>query len=302
MNKSSFLKFFFLFFISFYLVGCSIKQVAINSLLNSSGDSISAIYLSENDPELVRESLPTNIKLIELLIQQSPKNSGLLISACQVLTVYSYAFILKDAEFILDEDFTKSRILTQRGKKLLLRARQYAIDAIETKHEDFFSNFSNNHQKYLLDLDKDDLDKIYWLVASWALLISISQDDPKMLAELPKIGFLIDRGIKIDENYERGSFYDAKFIYEVARPDISDEIAIQSYDKAIELADGSRASLYLSYAESISIKNQNKTEFLKLINQVLTYDIEKYPNQRLSNILAQERAQWLKSRMDLLFF
>ena len=140
MNKSSFLKFFFLFFISFYLVGCSIKQVAINSLLNSSGDSISAIYLSENDPELVRESLPTNIKLIELLIQQSPNNSGLLISACQVLTVYSYAFILKDAEFILDEDFTKSRILTQRGKKLLLRARKYAIDAIETKHEDFFSN------------------------------------------------------------------------------------------------------------------------------------------------------------------
>ena len=54
--------------------------------------------------------------------------------------------------------------------------------------------------------------------------------------------------------------------------------------------------------DSISIKNQNKTEFLKLINQVLTYDIEKYPNQRLSNILAQERAQWLKSRMDLLFF
>ena len=123
-----------------------------------------------------------------------------------------------------------------------------------------------------------------------------------MLAELPKIGLLIDRGIQINENYENGSFYDVKFSYDLARPDISDEIAIQSYEKAIELANGSRASLYLSYAESISLKNQNKTEFLKLINQVLTYDTEKYPNQRLSNILAQERAQWLKSRIDLLFF
>ena len=192
--------------------------------------------------------------------------------------------------------------MTQRGKKLLFRARQYAIDAIETKHKDFFSNFSKDHEKYLLDLDKDDLDEIYWLAASWALLISISQDDPKMLAELPKIGLLIDRGIQINENYENGSFYDVKFSYDLARPDISDEIAIQSYEKAIELANGSRASLYLSYAESISLKNQNKTEFLKLINQVLTYDTEKYPNQRLSNILAQERAQWLKSRIDLLFF
>jgi len=292
---------FFLFF-SCYFTGCSVKQIVINNLLNSSTNGVSSIYLTENDPELVRESLPTNIKLIELLIQQSPNSSGLLISASQVLTVYSYAFILKDAEYVLDEDFKKSRILTQRGKKLLFRARQYAIDAIETKHKDFFSNFSKDHEKYLLDLDKDDLDEIYWLAASWALLISISQDDPKMLAELPKIGLLIDRGIQINENYENGSFYDVKFSYDLARPDISDEIAIQSYEKAIELANGSRASLYLSYAESISLKNQNKTEFLKLINQVLTYDTEKYPNQRLSNILAQERAQWLKSRIDLLFF
>lgn len=292
---------FFLFF-SCYFTGCSVKQIVINNLLNSSSNGVSSIYLTENDPELVRESLPTNIKLIELLIQQSPNSSGLLISASQVLTVYSYAFILKDAEYVLDEDFKKSRILTQRGKKLLFRARQYAIDAIETKHKDFFSNFSKDHEKYLLDLDKDDLDEIYWLAASWALLISISQDDPKMLAELPKIGLLIDRGIQINENYENGSFYDVKFSYDLARPDISDEIAIQSYEKAIELANGSRASLYLSYAESISLKNQNKTEFLKLINQVLTYDTEKYPNQRLSNILAQERAQWLKSRIDLLFF
>ena len=142
----------------------------------------------------------------------------------------------------------------------------------------------NDHEKYLLDLDKEDLDEIYWLAASWALLISISQDDPKMLAELPKIGLLIDRAIQINENYENGSFYDVKFSYDLARPDISDEIAIQSYEKAIELANGSRASLYLSYAESISLKNQNKTEFLKLINQVLTYDTEKYPNQRLSLI------------------
>tara|TARA_A100001011_G_scaffold102316_2_gene107880 strand:+ start:73784 stop:74692 length:909 start_codon:yes stop_codon:yes gene_type:complete len=292
---------FFLFF-SCYFTGCSVKQIVINNLLNSSTNGVSSIYLTENDPELVRESLPTNIKLIELLIQQSPNSSGLLISASQVLTVYSYAFILKDAEYVLDEDFKKSRILTQRGKKLLFRARQYAIDAIETKHKDFFSNFSKDYEKYLLDLDKDDLDEIYWLAASWALLISISQDDPKMLAELPKIGLLIDRGIQINENYENGSFYDVKFSYDLARPDISDEIAIQSYEKAIELANGSRASLYLSYAESISLKNQNKTEFLKLINQVLTYDTEKYPNQRLSNILAQERAQWLKSRIDLLFF
>ena len=65
---------FFLFF-SCYFTGCSVKQIVINNLLNSSSNGVSSIYLTENDPELVRESLPTNIKLIELLIQQSPNLS-----------------------------------------------------------------------------------------------------------------------------------------------------------------------------------------------------------------------------------
>ncbi len=40
------------------------REFVLGSVLNSAGDSISAIYLSEDDPDLVRESLPTNKKLI----------------------------------------------------------------------------------------------------------------------------------------------------------------------------------------------------------------------------------------------
>jgi len=302
MYKNKIFKNFIILFVLFQITGCSIKKVVMNNLLNSTGSSISSIYLTENDPELVRESLPTNIKLIELLIQQSPENPSLLISACQAITVYSYAFILRDAELVLDEDFKQSRVFTERGKKLLKRAREYGYKAIESKYPDFFINYSQNPKKTLENFNEKDLDVIYWVAASWALLISISQENPKMLAELPDIGYFIDRGIEIDETYNDGSFYDLKFSYSIARPDISNEIAIESYKKAKLLSNGSRASLYISYAELVSQKNQNREEFLSLIDKVLEFEINKYPNQRLSNILAKRRADWLKNRLDFLFF
>jgi len=70
----------------------------------------------------------------------------------------------------------------------------------------------------------------------------------------------------------------------------------------LELSEGSRASLYISYAESISVSNQNKEEFLELLDKALAVDVDEIPGQRLANILAQERAQRLRKRVDELFF
>ena len=70
----------------------------------------------------------------------------------------------------------------------------------------------------------------------------------------------------------------------------------------MELSEGSRASLYISYAESISVRNQDKEEFLELLDKAQAVDVNEIPGQRLANILAQERAQWLRERVDELFF
>ena len=48
--------------------------------------------------------------------------------------------------------------------------------------------------------------------------------------------------------------------------------------------------------------NQNKKEFLELLDKALAVDVDEIPGQRLANILAQERAQWLRERVGELFF
>ena len=295
----------FLVFSSLFISSCSLSEIIMGNILGSASDGISTIYLSENDPELVRESLPTNMKLIELLIHQSPNNPELLTAACQAFTVYAYSFVLRDAEIAMDEDFSSARKLYSRSGNLLKRAKDYGMKALEASYPGFIKSYNSEPKIALSKTNEKNVSTLYWTAAAWGLFISVSKDNPAAIIELPNIGYLLERALELDEDYDNGSIHDLMFTYTLNRPDggsSSLEVAKEHFDRAMDLSGGSRASLYVSYAESISIPNQNKEEFFNLLDQALAVDVNEIPNQRLANILAQERANWLKSRVDELFF
>ncbi len=292
-------------FLSFCVSGCSLSDLIFGGMLSSAGNGIAAVYLSEDDPDLVRESLPTNMKLIELLIQQSPNNPTLLTSACQAFTVYTYAFVLRDAEVAMDEDFSSARHLTLRAKRLLRRARDYGLASLEASHPGFKEAYGSDPRSALERTGVADLAALYWTAAAWGLYVSASKDNPAAIIELPNVGHLLDRALELDEDYDNGSLHDLMFTYTLSRPDGGSgapAVAKKHFDRAMELSGGSRASLYVSYAESVSVNNQNRKEFLEMLEKAEAVDVNLIPNQRLANILAQERAVWLKSRVDELFF
>ena len=295
----------FLVFSSLFISSCSLSEIIMGNILGSASDGISTIYLSENDPELVRESLPTNMKLIELLIHQSPNNPELLTAACQAFTVYAYSFVLRDAEIAMDEDFSSARKLYSRSGNLLKRAKDYGMKALEASYPGFIKSYNSEPKIALSKTNEKNISTLYWTAAAWGLFISVSKDNPAAIIELPNIGYLLEKALELDEDYDNGSIHDLMFTYTLNRPDggsSSLEVAKEHFDRAMDLSGGSRASLYVSYAESISIPNQNKEEFFNLLDQALAVDVNEIPNQRLANILAQERANWLKSRVDELFF
>ncbi|HEY7817640.1 MAG TPA: hypothetical protein VIG29_05445, partial [Vicinamibacteria bacterium] len=53
------------------LLGCSLKKRAVDTFVNVLGES-ETVYLSEEDPELIGEALPFNLKTIETLLVSSP--------------------------------------------------------------------------------------------------------------------------------------------------------------------------------------------------------------------------------------
>jgi predicted anti-sigma-YlaC factor YlaD len=73
------------------------------------------------------------------------------------------------------------------------------------------------------------------------------------------------------------------------------------FNRTMEMAKGKRISPLVSLAESVSLANQNRAEFEKLLDEALVFDSDKYPETRLINMLAQKRARQLKALAGSLF-
>src|SRR3972149_5296457 len=104
--------------------GCSLNKFAIDKL----GDALAnpgTTYASDNDPELIEGAIPFSLKLIESLLESSPKHEGLLLAAASGFTQYSYAFVQQQADYIEDRDFDAATAMRVRARKLDLRARDY---------------------------------------------------------------------------------------------------------------------------------------------------------------------------------
>ena len=71
---------------------------------------------------------------------------------------------------------------------------------------------------------------------------------------------------------------------------------------AINASNGNNCSPYVSLAELVSVKNQDKKEFEYLLNKALAIDINNDPDFTLSNTLAQVRAKWLLKQTESLFY
>ena len=66
----------------------------------------------------------------------------------------------------------------------------------------------------------------------------------------------------------------------------------------MKLSGGKLASPLVSFAESVSVQNQNRAEFQALLDQALAINPDAVPESRLQNLVAQRRARWLLGRVD----
>ena len=81
----------------------------------------------------------------------------------------------------------------------------------------------------------------------------------------------------------------------------SPERARQHFERAVALSGGQRASTFVSLAESVSVSEQDRAEFERLLESALAIDPDNAPSGRLANIIAQRRARRLQLKVDDLF-
>jgi predicted anti-sigma-YlaC factor YlaD len=283
--------------------GCSVRKMAVNKI----GDALAsggATFSSDDDPELVRDAVPFSLKLMESLLAESPRHRGLLLAAASGFTQYSYAFVQQDAEDLESRDLRAATEMKARSRRLYLRARGYALRGLDVKHPGFERALRENPKAAVALAKKEDVPLLYWAAASWGAAISISKDDPELVADQVIVEALIDRAFALDETFEHGAVHGFLISYEGARQGAAGDAAARArrhFHRAVELTHGQLAGPYVSLAENVSVSAQNRKEFESLLRRALEINPDEKPEWRLANLIMQRRARWLLGRADELF-
>jgi predicted anti-sigma-YlaC factor YlaD len=284
------------------LLGCSIRSMAINTLGNALAAGTST-FAKDDDPELVRDAVPFALKTIESLIEQSPRHRGLLLAACSGFTQYSYAFVQQEADFAEVEHLERATQMRARARKLYLRALEYGLRAFDVEFPGFRHRLREGPDGALARATNRHVPLLYWTGASWGAAFAIDKADSELSADQGLIEKLMRRAVALDESWGKGALHDFFITWEGGRASVGGSLdkAREHFERAKLLADGQRASPFVTYAEVVSVGTQNKEEFVRMLNEALRIDANKAPDERLANVIAQRRARWLLARADELF-
>lgn len=283
--------------------GCSIQRLAVNSV----GDVLSSgasVYETDDDPEFVGAALPFGLKVIESVLAEQPEHRGLLLAAARGYLLYSYAYLSVPAQRLELTDFAAAQQLRRRSRNLALRAHGYASRALVLDYPQIDAALRASPEEAVrrIEVPERDVGTLYWTAAALGLAISSARNEPALLARLPEVEALLQRALSLDEDWNAGALHELALTLEGAGTVSADAARLDThYRRALELSAGGNASVHVTYAEAAAVPRQDRDLFRQLIERALAVDVDHNPEQRLLNVLAQQRARWLLDNLDQWF-
>lgn len=286
--------------------GCGpLRRAAIRDVAGLlSSPSGSNVFMEDDDPELIREALPFALKAYEALLAAEPKNRDLYLMTADAFVKYANAFVQAKAEELEEVDFRRAQYLRQRAGKLYLRGRGYAMAGLARDYPDFENKLRQNPQRTLQALSTEDVALLFAAAAGWAGAISTNVSNMSLVAELPIAEAMMRRALVLDEDFDSGAIHEFFIIYEGSRSEAmggSAERALEHFNRVVTITRGQKASPYVALASSVAVRKQDYKMFKRLLDVTLAIDPDGVREWRLSNILAQEKAQWLLDHGPELF-
>ncbi|MFC1714753.1 TRAP transporter TatT component family protein [Candidatus Poribacteria bacterium] len=261
-------------------------------------------YDRESDLELAEQAIPSNLKMLEGLLEVTPNNKDLLWLTSSSFTRYAFGFVEERIE-IADEqyDLVERDRLIRRAVDFYERGKTYGLRLMAQSRKKFPEVMEQDLEHFsaeLKHLKKKHVPALFWTAYAWGSIINLQQGEPARLAELPRVEIMMQRVLELDESYFLGGVHMFYGAYYVNRGDPSK--AKQHLERAIEISDGKYLMAKFLLARHYSVSVQDKELFQRTLQEILSAPSDLFPEQRLANELAKRRAKrWLK-RADELFF
>ena len=284
------------------LSGCSVKRMGMERMADAISASSSA-FASDNDPEFVRLAAPSNLKMVEMMLERQPDHRGLLGTACSGFTQYAYGFLHIDADSLEPARAAEARELRARAARMYDRARQYCLRALDRNVRGLRAELPTGKTQSLARTSKADVPALYWLGASWGGSLTVADAPVLRLGEIPIVRAVLKRALELDPDWESGAIHEAMIAIDGLPPMLggSPVRAREHFDKAVQLSGGQSAFAYVTLATSVAQPARDRAEFERLLRAALAIDVAKRPSLRLQNLIAQRRARTLLARIGTLF-
>ncbi|MFP4484235.1 MAG: TRAP transporter TatT component family protein [Spirochaetaceae bacterium] len=288
------------------LSGCSINRLAVRVASNAlTGTGEANVFMTDNDPELIAEALPFALKLYDTLLQQDPENDELLLSTGSAYVSYANAFLQTPANQLPPGEFERKERMLERAKNLYLRGRAMTLKALEVRHPGFMENLENGDFAAITSqTTREDVPYLYWSAAGWMGAFSTDPFDLDLGLSIKGAASLMDRAYELNPTFDEGAIHEFYISYYASLPaglGGDRAKAREHFERAEEIADGKKASPYVSLATAVSIPEQNVSEFRDLMNKALAIDVELYPEYRLINTIKQREAAWYLDSIERFF-
>jgi predicted anti-sigma-YlaC factor YlaD len=285
-------------------VSCSIKQAAIDTVIDSLSGDGGSVFTGDDDPQLIADSLPFALKLYETLLTQSPEHTGLLLTTGSGFVMYANAFIQSPADRLPDDEFEQRKLMRARARNMYLRGRNYLIDAIDIRYPGFRQDaLMGDLSPFLAEMDKDDVPFLYWCSAGWLGAIAVDSFDVELGMTRGNASALMERALEIDETWGDGTIHEFFITYYGALPVMlggSEEKARYHFDRAVELSSGRKPGPYVALAASVAAKKDDPEEYIALLNKALEMQPDD-PDSQLVTIITLDKARWLLDHIDNYF-
>ena len=277
-------------FMGFFLQGCVKLALQLNpSLIPHFTKSL----FEECDPELAKQAIPANLKLMEGLIKNDPDNTQILTTLSMGFTGYSMLFVEADDP--------------GRASDLYLRARNYGLRALGEKGLELKKQGKKKeHMENILKaIGKKELKPFLWAIISWNAWINLNLDKPDALSQLSITQRCIERVMELDAQYLYGLPCILMGISLSARPPMFGgkyNKAKSYFETALKMSDGKFFFAQYYFARYYAVRVQDKKLFFKLIQDIIDGNPSELKDVCLINTVMQHRANELKKITDEFFF
>lgn len=288
--------------------GCDLQRLTVEQ---TAGVLRAGAVATEREPDVqfAREAIPGNLKTIETFLVSAPDNEILLELLARGYYSYAFGFLEQELEVAQYEFASEEEIRNLRSRTTIhyLRARDYAWELLDRPpvREAAEAGDLEALKARLAELDVEDVPGLFWVGYGWGSAINHLQDDPDEVAALPVVEAIMDRVEELDEGYYWGGVHFFKGVYWASRPEMfggDPTLAKKHFD--IAMAGHGEANLMIPYlyARFYAPQVQDRKMFVELMKRVATADVDAYPDLRLNNEIAKERARWWLAHIDELIY